>query len=129
LERGHGGSPSVKTGEVGAPSAAGTRTNGQRRDGLASCELQSEEDGAREGEKGAKWRCARRLLYRRREENGEEGGGRLVVLRKKRKGGKGPGETLCEEAKGGGGPVAGKAHDRWRRVVLGGRRQEIEWSS
>jgi hypothetical protein len=77
----------VKIGEVGASSVAGTRANGQRRDGVASCALQSEEDGAREGEKGVKWRRARRLLYRRREENGEEGGGRLGALRKRRKGG------------------------------------------
>jgi hypothetical protein len=41
----------VKTGEVGVLSAAGTRTNGQRRDGAASCALWNEEDGARKGEK------------------------------------------------------------------------------
>jgi hypothetical protein len=42
----------VKIGEVRTPPAARTRTNGQRRDGVAMCVLRSEEDGAREGEGG-----------------------------------------------------------------------------
>jgi hypothetical protein len=44
----------VKIGEVRTPPAARTRTNGQRRDGVAMCVLRSEEDRAREGEGGGR---------------------------------------------------------------------------
>jgi hypothetical protein len=116
----------VETGEVGAPSVARTWTNGPRRDGAASCALQSEEDGAQEGEKEAKWSHARWHLTPEQRGKGEGGGGLALHDAMRREEEVGPGVAHAR-ARGGAwrrqrpisAEVGGGQGDRGGRTVVG----------